>query len=310
MSGVNKEELVNWGLLLLLGVIWGFSFFFIKRGLVAFDPVQVGSIRIFFAFLSFLPVIWIAGIRIPLKRMPIVALSALLGSGIPPFLFAFAQVRISSSVSGILNSLTPFFAMLIGFAVFRIPARAHHIAGVIVGLAGAVLVILLRGDGSFEFHFGYALLVVLATVFYGTNANIIKTVLRDIHPVQIALFTFVFLGPFAGVFLFTTDFVAVLRTEPKAWESLGYLAVLSVFGTSYALIVFNHLAHRTSALFATMTTYIIPMVAMLVGLADGEVLGWTHMLGLGLILTGVYISSIRKRRADVAIPGDAPGRQA
>ena len=296
MRSFKNEDLINWSLLLLLGIVWGFSFLFIKRGLVAFDAFQVGSIRIFFAFLSFLPLLFIFGLKVPRKKVPVLMISALLGSGIPPFLFALAQQRIDSSVTGILNSLTPLFALVTGFLLFGVSIKLRHMIGVLIGLAGTFIVVLIQNDGSFEFNFGYGLLVVLATLFYGFNANIIKSTLHDVHPVQIALVTFLFTGPIAGIYLFTTDFLEVVKTHDYAWKSLTYLAILSVFGTSYALILFNYLAHRTSALFATMVTYIIPMVAMVIGVFDGEKLGWVHIIGLALILSGVYISSIRKRR--------------
>jgi len=138
-------------------------------------------------------------------------------------------------------------------------------------------------------------------MFYGFNANIIKSSLHDVHPIQIALITFFFTGPIAGIYLFTTDFLEVVRTHDYAWQSLTYLALLSVFGTGYALILFNYLAHRTSALFATMVTYIIPLVAMVIGVFDGEHLGWVHIIGLTLILSGVYVSSIRKKETEQAL---------
>jgi drug/metabolite transporter (DMT)-like permease len=292
-----EDKVINWGLLLLLGIIWGFSFILIKRGLVAFDAYQVGAIRIFLAFVSFIPLIFFVGFKVPKKKIPVVLLSSLLGSGFPPFLFAIAQNHISSSVTGILNSLTPLFALIVGAVLFKVALKPHHILGVLLGLLGTVVVVVMKSDGTFEFKVFYSLLVVLATLFYGTNANIIKTTLHDVHPIQIALITFCFLGPFAGIYLFTTDFIHILQTDDYAWKSLGYMALLSVFGTSYALILFNYLAHRTSALFATMVTYIIPVVAVVIGFFDAEIIGMLHIVGLVLILAGVYVSSIRKRRA-------------
>ncbi len=299
MEQARKDNIINWGVLLLLGVVWGFSFFFIKRGLVAYDAYQVGAIRIFFAFISMIPIIFVLGFDAPKKKIPLIIASSLLGSGIPPFLFAIAQTKIDSSVTGILNSLTPLFALLTGVVIFKIKMKWFHVAGVLVGMVGTIIVVLIRSDGSFEFNFGYAILVVLATLFYGMNANIIKSKLYDVHPVQIALITFCFLGPIAGAFLFTTDFVEVTRTHDYAWKSLTYLAILSFIGTSYALILFNYLAHRTSALFATMVTYIIPVVAVLIGVADGEILGVVHVIGLTLILLGVYVTSIRKEKKSI-----------
>ena len=132
-------------MLLGLGIVWGFSFLFMKRGLVAFDAYQVGAMRIFFAFLSFIPLLFIFGLKVPRKKIPLACLSALLGSGFPPFLFTVAQTRIDSSVSGILNSLTPLFAMITGMVIFNVAMKWNHLLGVLVGLVGTVLVVLVQG---------------------------------------------------------------------------------------------------------------------------------------------------------------------
>jgi drug/metabolite transporter (DMT)-like permease len=290
---VKRDTVINWGLLFGLGIIWGFSFFFMKKGLEVYSPYQVASIRIFLAFLSGLPIIAVMGFKVPLNRLPLIFLSALLGSGIPPFFFTIAQTQISSSVAGILNSLTPLFALIAGGFLFGIKMKWMQIIGVTVGLVGSIIVVILRADGSFEFHFAFSLLVILAAVFYGINANIIKSKLLDIHPIQLAIATYCLIGPIAGIYLFSTDFVPLLKTHPKALSSLGYLVILGIVGTSFALMLFNYLARRTSALFATMVTYIIPVVAVIIGYYTGESVGIIHLFGLGLILVGVYISSIK-----------------
>ncbi|MEZ5022208.1 MAG: DMT family transporter [Chitinophagales bacterium] len=293
---MSRDSIINWSLLILLGVIWGFSFFFIKRGLVVFDSNQVGALRIFIAFLSLLPIVPFIGFKIPKGKLPLVFLSAMLGSAIPPFLFALAQTKISSSVTGILNSLTPLFALLAGVTIFKLTMKWNHLIGVLVGLGGAILVVLIQSDGSFDFNFGYSLLIILATLFYGINANIIKSKLYKIHPVKLGLLNFCLIGPIAGIYLFSTDFVEVMQTNNQAWESLIYLCILGSVGTAYALIVFNYLAVRTSALFATMVTYIIPVVSVIIGFFDGESLGMIHIIGLTLILFGVYISSLGRKK--------------
>ncbi|MEZ5006932.1 MAG: DMT family transporter [Chitinophagales bacterium] len=172
----------------------------------------------------------------------------------------------------------------------------NHLIGVLVGLGGAILVVLIQSDGSFDFNFGYSLLIILATLFYGINANIIKSKLYKIHPVKLGLLNFCLIGPIAGIYLFSTDFVEVMQTNNQAWESLIYLCILGSVGTAYALIVFNYLAVRTSALFATMVTYIIPVVSVIIGFFDGESLGMIHIIGLTLILFGVYISSLGRKK--------------
>lgn len=296
---MQRDDIINWGLLFGLGIIWGFSFFFIQKGLISFSPIQVGATRIFFAFLAMIPVILFIGIKFPKEKLPLIVLSAFLGSGIPSFLFAIAQTKISSSVTGILNSLTPLFALVLGAILFKIKMKPIHIIGVLLGLVGTVIVVVLRSDGSFDFNFGFSLLIVLATAMYGTNANIIKSKLFMVHPIQLAILTFCITGPIAGVYLFSTDFVEIIRVHEHGKSSFLYLVILSVIGTAYSLILFNYLTFRTSALFATMVTYIIPMVAVVIGIFIGESIGITHIVGLFLILMGVYVSSIKRKPKEV-----------
>ena len=286
---------IDWLLLLLLSLVWGFSFFFMKRGLESFSAYQVGSIRIFMAFVAFLPMAFIGRYKVPRSKLPYVALMGLCGSTIPPFLFATAQTKIDSGVAGILNSLTPVFVLLLGIIFFGVHLRKSHVWGVLLGLVGATLIIILRYDGSFEVNYLYALLVVLATFLYGVNANLIKLHGQNIHPLNLAVCSFLFIGPFAGIHLFSTDFVSVLQTDPTAWTNFGYLVLLAVFGTAYSLVVFNLLTQRTSALFAAMVTYLIPIVAIVLGFLDGEKLGWPHLLGMSFILSGVYLTGKNRK---------------
>lgn len=291
---MNQERIINWSLLLGLGIIWGFSFKLMDIGLKVFDAYQVGALRISLAFIAMLPIILVKGLKVPKKKVPLVILSSLLGSGIPPFLFTMAQTVISSSVSGILNSLTPLFALVFGVLLFNIKLKIHQLIGILIGMAGTIIVILYTSNEGAVFSIGYSLLVVLATVFYGLNANIIKSKLQDIKPIQVTMLTFTFLGPIALTYVFSTDFLAIMQTNATAWNSFYAICILGSIGTSYALIFFVYLAHRTSAVFASMVTYIIPAVAMIIGFFTGEKIGMLHIVGLICILLGVYFSSLKK----------------
>jgi len=96
----------------LLAMIWGSSFILIKRSLLVFDPIQIGSLRILITFLALSPFIFKRIKKVNTKDWLIMAASGLLGSFFPAYLFAFAQQGINSSTAGILNSLTPLFAFL------------------------------------------------------------------------------------------------------------------------------------------------------------------------------------------------------
>jgi drug/metabolite transporter (DMT)-like permease len=283
--------LPEFGLLIFISCVWGFSFFFIKKGLDSFTPMQVGALRIFLSFVIMLPAWLFVKEKIPRSMILPALWMALLGSGIPPFLFAIAESRISSAIAGVLNSLTPLFVLLTGAAFFGVASGRQQILGVSIGLLGAIAITIFRADGSFELNFGYAFLVVLATLCYGMNANILRKYGHRLSSLTLTTLVFTLIGPPAGFYLLMTDTFTRLTTSPKGWESFGYLLLLSWVGTALALILFTILLKRTSALFATMTTYLIPVVAVLVGLADGERIGVIHVTGLMLILAGVYVTS-------------------
>lgn len=297
MENDKNAKAADWLLLCLLSFVWGFSFFFIKKGLIAFSPLQVGALRIFLAFITLLPVFLFKKIRIPRNKLKDVFLVGLFGSGLPPFLYAIAQQKIDSSITGILNSLVPLSTFIIGMLVFKIKFKTNQIIGILIGLLGAIVIVFFKADGSFQFEFYYALMVILATVCYGINANLIKSSINNIDPITIAVGAFTMMGPIAGIILFQTDFIEVMQTNPDAYMSLFNLFLLALLGTGYALIAFNYLIHRTNALFATMTTYLIPIVAIAVGVFDGEKIGGIQLGGAVLILIGIFITnySFRKR---------------
>lgn len=275
-----------------LSVIWGFSFFFIKRGLEVFQPIQVATFRMSIAFLALIPLIAInyKKLGVPLSKWKYIPLLALFGNIIPAVLFCVAETKIDSGLTGIMNSTTPLFALLIGNLFFSVVLTQNKIIGVVVGFIGASIIVLSK-QKSTEINI-FILMPLLATVCYGINANIFKSKFQDANPVIIALLQYSFVAPFCLLYLYYTGAFHQIQSHPiESWNSLKYLLLLGVFGTGYALVVFNILIQRTSALFATMTTYIIPFVSIIVGLFDKERILPIHLAGLFVILIGVYVGS-------------------
>ena len=288
------NQLVNWLILIGLSIMWGFSFFFIKKGLESFIPLEVGALRIFIAFCTLLPFLLFFHKKIPIKAVAYTGLAGILGSGLPPILFSYGQTHVSSSVAGILNTTTPLFALIFGVLFFGVKSRWNQYLGVIIGFTGAATIILTQSDVDFNFDPKYALLIVLATSCYGMSANILKSkvMIYDIHPIQISIFGFIFMGPVAGVFLAQHGTFERILHDSVAQSGIKYLLILGIFGTAIAMFFFNWLTQRTSALFASFTTYLIPIFAVLIGtLVLGESIKLEHGLGFAIILTGVIIAN-------------------
>jgi drug/metabolite transporter (DMT)-like permease len=298
MSGDNKPVLTDWLALMLLVMIWGSSFILIKKGLVSFNAMEVGALRITISFLVLVPFVVRRLGRVPRNKYPWFLLAGILGSGLPPFLFAKAQTVIDSYMAGVLNSLTPLFTLIAGLAFFGSKTRWQNVVGVVVGLAGAVGLLTAVNDPRLGNGILYGLYAVAGAVCYAFNMNTIKRYLSGFDALTITSVVFLFIGIPAAVYVFAgTDVLAKLTVDPASRVSLGYIAILAVVGTALSLVVHNWLIRRTSALFASSVTYMMPIVSIGWGIADGEGFTAGYLLWIVLILIGVYLANRPARRA-------------
>lgn len=289
---MNKKGLLAWGLLLALALIWGSSFILIKRGLLVLTPYELGSLRIVAAFLFLLPSALKRLQQIERKLLPYLVSVGLLGSFVPALLFGIAQTKLESSLTGVLNALTPIFTILIGFLIYKQRQSGKVFIGILVGFVGTGILISAGEGSSFSSVNSYAFLVVLATICYALNLNLIKYQLGHLHALTVTSVSLLMVGPFAGIYLFGfTDFVPKLMEVEGASLATFYICLLGVLGTAIALTIFNKILQITDALFASSVTYVIPIVAVVWGVIDGEQLYLMHYIGMISIGLGVYIAN-------------------
>lgn len=286
-----RERLINWGLFIVLCFIWGSSFMLMKLGIHELDPYQVASIRLFSAGLVLFPFAFKALQQIPRNKVFYAILSGLLGSFFPAYLFTIAQTRIDSSLAGILNALTPLFTIILGVLFFRLKASGRKWTGIIIGFIGLSLLPFAANKGISLNDFSYALLVLLATVFYGINVNMVGNYLKSVNSLHIAALAFVFLMIPSAIILYVTGYFEHSLTDPRLVKATAASAVLGVMGTAVASIIFYMLLKRAGALFASTVTYGIPFVAIFWGLIDNETITALQVGCLGIILSGVYLAN-------------------
>ena len=277
-------------LLAILAIIWGSSFILMKEGLKTFTSYEVASYRIALAGLALFPFVRWKKINIKKGDLKYFALSGILGSGIPAFLFTAAQTKISSSLAGALNSLTPIFTLFIGVVFLGVSFHKLNVIGVIVGIIGAFFLIFQKGVTFEWFH---ALLAVLATLFYGTNVNLIKHKLSAYPSLLVAALPLSIISAIGFIILL------ILRPEPvwtdfQTIKSFSSIILLAVVGTAISLIFFNHLIQQTSAVFASSVTYLIPIVAMIWGFFAQESITIYQISGMTLILVAIWLIRIKK----------------
>ncbi|WP_334126129.1 DMT family transporter [Empedobacter brevis] len=293
-----KIEFKYWMILGVLALTWGSSFILIKQGLVAYTPYQVGALRLSIA--GGILAIW--GIpslfKIPKNKLRYVALAGFCGNFIPMFLFPMAQTHVSSSMAGILDSLVPLFILLFGALLFNIKRTKNQVSGAVIGFFGAVL--LIGGDGfSGENSLVHCLLIVLATALYGLNSLILTRYLNDVPSFQLssALFT-IWLLP-SIVILFFSGFFDTFEGTEQQLKSLGFVTILGLMGTALAMILFYRLIQATGSLFASMVTYLMPIISVFWGFLVGEKITWFHLVGFAMILSGVYLTQKKEKKVEI-----------
>jgi drug/metabolite transporter (DMT)-like permease len=285
-----ESKQLKWFYLTILSLIWGSSFILIKKGLIGLSAIQLGSLRLIFSALFLLLIGYKSLFKLTKSQWKYVALTAIFGTFIPAYLFALAETEIDSSTTAILNSLTPLNTLVLGMLAFGIPFKRNQFFGICIGLLGSVLLVFNGASNHPEQNYYYALLVIVASICYATNVNLIKKYLPAVAPLSITTGNFLVLLAPATLLLYFSDFfdiIAVLEVQ----TSMGYIAILGIVGTGIANILFFKLIQISSPIFATSVTYLIPIVAFFWGLLDHELLTPIQFIGAFVILIGVYLSS-------------------
>jgi drug/metabolite transporter (DMT)-like permease len=288
---VQKQSLQAWILLVILASLWGSSFILIKRGLVGLTPGELGAFRMVSASIFLLPIAIKRLNRVEKEQWKFLASVGSFGSLIPGFLFALAQVKVDSGIVGVVNALTPIFTILIGIAIYRQKHPLSIYLGVLIGFVGTTALVLAGSENGMGFN-SYILYVVLATACYGANVNIIKYHLHKLQALTVTAISLLIGGPIALVYLIGfTDFFSKVISSPEVQVAAGYTALLGVLSTAIALSLFNKILQITDPIFASSVTYLIPIVAIIWGVLDNEVLLPLHYVGIATIILGVYITN-------------------
>ncbi|WP_198520009.1 DMT family transporter [Olleya sp. Bg11-27] len=287
----------KWVYLLVLSLIWGTSFILIKKALLGLSAYQLGALRTLITGLFLFAVGYKKINTIKKEHWKWVAISGVFGSFIPAFFFAIAETEIDSAVVSVLNSLVPLNTVLLGAAVFKIASSTRQVIGVIIGFIGTSILILEGADLNPNQNYLYAGFVIVSTVMYAVNVNIIKRYLQEVKPLAIAVGNYVVIFIPAVLVLIFTDFFNLNNfNTPVFNKAIGYVVILAFFGTALAKVLFNTLVQMSTPVFASSVTYIMPIVALTWGLLDGESFSWTQGVGTLIILIGVYLANRKTKK--------------
>ncbi|WP_299015633.1 DMT family transporter [uncultured Polaribacter sp.] len=289
----NQQK--KWLYLLLLSLVWGSSFILMKKALLGVTPIQLGAIRMLFTAIFLLTFAFPSLKKIKKKHYKYIVFTSFAATFIPGFLFAFAITNIDSAVVSILNSLTPFNTLIFGSFLFGFAFKKKQLFGILIGLVGTLILILQGAVLNPDQNYWYALLIIIASMGYALNANVVKKYLSDLNALSIVTGNFLVLIVPAFIVLCFTDFFKTFSfKDAVVMESLGYLVILSIVGTGMAKVIYNKLVHISDPVFSSSVTYLIPLVAIFWGFLDGEELSLLQIIGGFIILLGVYLVNKKK----------------
>ncbi len=281
----DKEK---WILLVVLSLIWGSSFILIKKSLTHFSPYQVGALRVLIAGLILMPVAISKYKLFPKKHLKWLILAAFTGNFIPMFLFPIAETKVSSSIAGIINSMMPIFVIIVGAIVWKFETTKRQITGTFISFSGVCLLAFGGSGDEGEFKLIPILLLLTATLCYAVSTTTVKSKLMEVSSTVLSAFVFSFVLFLPSLIaLIGTGFFSTLSLDENHLTGLMFVSLLSVFGTGLAMMMNYRLLKVSSPLFASTVTLLMPIVAIIWGVLDGEKLSVIQFFGAGIIIAGL-----------------------
>lgn len=290
-----KPEKEKWILLVVLSLIWGSSFILIKRSLEHFSPYQVGALRVLISGVLLSPIALMNRKKFPKEHLKWLVIAAFAGNFIPMFLFPIAETKVSSSIAGIMNSMMPIFTIIVGAVFWKTKTNARQILGICISFAGVVL-LMNSGAEQAEMPIFYVGLLLLAAFLYAVSVTTVGAKLTHIPAKIMSSFVFFYVLALPSLIsLYLSNFFQEFSFTQENFVGLGFVATLSVVGTGLAMMLQYRLMSVSNPLFASTVTLLMPIVAVMWGVLDGEKFTKMQVLGAGIILAGLIF--LRKKKA-------------
>ena len=279
------------GALLLLGAVWGASFFFIKVGVAEIAPLVLVSLRIGIAALVLLVVLYARGLRLPsrLRTWGDFLFTGVVGLVFPYLLITWGEQHIASGMAAILNATTPLFSVLLAYVWTREEQLSMmRSLGVALGFVGVVVAVGITNLSLASADTQAHLAVMLAALCYAITGLYSRRVFRDMSPLVPAT------GQMLGGALAITPIALATHGIPAmpSATALGAVVGLAVFGTALAYILLYWILAHLGATRTSMVTYLLPPFALLYGaLLLGEPVTVAALIGLGLVVIGILLAN-------------------
>ena len=284
MSSMKPTE---WGLLIILSLFWGGSFFFIQIALRDFQPFTLVFLRISFATLILVGVVYMSGQRLPVSHKTWMGyiLMGLINNAIPFSLIVWGQTRIESGVASILNATTPIFTVILAhFLTSDERLTIPKIMGVLVGFIGVYLMVMPELNNGFSWR-GLGQVAVLGAAisysFAGIFGKRFKHIPAVVNSAGMLLCSSVIMLPLAII-------IDAPWSVRPSFEALAALLSMAVISTAAAYLLYFYLLAAVGATNVLLVTFLIPVSALLLGVGVlGEVVKRFEYAGMGCIFLGL-----------------------
>lgn len=284
-----------WSLLITLSILWGSAFILASKSLELFSPYIVTCLRMLFAAIVLSFYFFPHFRKIPREKWIYIIITGYMGFLAPFLLYVIGQTHIKSSIAGVLMSLNPALTFLIAVIIFKMEWKITQLSGVLIGLAGCMIIGFVGGSGGFGGFNFFILYLIAAMIMFSFSVNIIKAKLSDVDPVLIAAASMVVIAPACLLYLFSSDFPAIMAAHPDGWEHLGYTALLGAFATGIPYIMYFKVIIISNVVFASTANYYTSLVALILGIFFGEKIYPLDFMGIILILVGVLIVGYKRK---------------
>jgi drug/metabolite transporter (DMT)-like permease len=292
-----RARLIDWVLLGITALTWGSMFILVKKGLAYVSTPQLMGMRflaMFFLVLPFIPGLLrklsVPGVLSPQAKVGMLWLP-FFGTLLPVFLITFAQTSVGSGSTGLVHVVGPLCALLVGVMFFQERIQRSRVIGLLFGFFGVALLVVGAKSAKIEgepWAFG---LLLFSMFCYGFSTHSIKKLISGLPVMAFPVATFTVLAIPSIVMFFSSGGYGAMADLAGTPAFTVVLAV--VIGQAIVALIshacYTQIIIRRGAVFATSVNYLVPIVALLWGLLDGESLSSLHLLSFALVGIGLYL---------------------
>ncbi len=292
-TGINSRMgLAEWSMLLLLSMLWGGSYFFVEIALLEWSPLLIVAVRVVIAAAVIWGIVLAIGLPVPRSRSAWIAFfwMGLLNNILPFLLIVWGQKEIESGLAAILTAVAPIFTVIVaGLWLKDEPLTRSKVLGAVLGLVGVVVLIGPSALAGLNVNLIAQLAVLGAALSYAFAGVYARRFPRmNIDPIVTAAGQLLMSSLIMGLLALISEAPGQLvETSAKVWLAI---ALMAVFSTAFAYILYFRLIASAGATNAILVTLLIPVTAILLGAAFlDERLEWSHFVGMMVIGAGLAV---------------------